>query len=74
MTKLKLNNMNMMKKEYIAPTIEVIEMEAISMLAGSLGSEVEDDTVIGGGNWNEEPEEELSNRRRNYWREVGGGW
>lgn len=70
MTKLKLNNMNMMKKEYIAPTIEVIEMEAISMLAGS----VEDDTVIGGGDWNEEPDEELSNRRRNYWREVGGGW
>ncbi len=73
MTKLKLDNMNMVKKEYIAPSIEVVEMETVSMLAGSQ-EEVTDDKKIGGGNRDEELDEELSNRRRNYWREVGGGW
>lgn len=48
----------MKKKEYIAPAIEVVEMElTISILMGS--------------NWNydpgEEPEEELSNGRRGQW-------
>ena len=62
--------MNMMKKKYIAPAIEVVEMEPVSVLAGSVldGKEL-------GGNPNEEGEE-LSNRRRNYWNEVGSdrGW
>ena len=71
--------MNMMKKEYIAPAIEVIELETISMIAGS----VEDGQQIGGGSGttydgdygsSSEPTQELSNRRRNYWNEVGGGW
>ena len=62
--------MNMMKKKYIAPAIEVVEMEPVSVLAGSVldGKEL-------GGNPDEEGEE-LSNRRRNYWNEVGSdrGW
>lgn len=59
--------MNMMKKKYIAPAIEVIEMETVSVLAGSIvnGGQI-------GGNPGEAPEEELSNRRRNFWNEVGG--
>ena len=62
--------MNMIKKEYIAPAIEVVEMEVTPyMVAGSVmdGGEI-------GGNPDEEPEEELSNRRRNYWNEVGRMW
>ena len=59
----------MMKKEYIAPAIEVVEMDEICIVAGSL----EDGGTIG-GNFNEEADEVLSNRRRNYWKEVGGGW
>ena len=57
----------MNKKKYIAPAIEVIEMEVVPyMVAGSVmnGGEI-------GGNPEDEPEEELSNRRRNYWSEVG---
>ena len=57
----------MMKKEYIAPTMEVVEMEVASMLAISDGDEF-------GGNPDDEFEEELSNRRRNFWDEVGRGW
>ncbi len=61
-----------MKNKYIKPEIEVIEIEPITMLAISEG----------GGlnvNGNEEIDydndgSELSNRRRNYWKEVGGGW
>lgn len=55
-----------MKKEYIKPEFEVVVLEPITMLAISSegGLDVKDD----------EPEEELSNRRRNYWQEVGGGW
>ena len=59
-----------MKKEYIAPTVEVVEMEVTHMLA------VSDKKPIGG-----DPNEdfgddgfELSNRRRNFWDEVGRGW
>lgn len=76
MTKLKLNNMNMMKKEYIAPTIEVIEMDTVSMFAGSIqdGSSLGGGSGSGGGDFGEEPDEELSNRRRNFWSEVGGRW
>ena len=68
--------MTTMKKEYIAPTIEVVEMEVVSMIAGS----VFDGEQIGGGSGStnngdygssEEPESWLSNRRRNYWEEVG---
>ena len=62
--------MNMMKKKYIAPAIEVIEMETVSVLAGSIvdGGQI-------GGNPNEDfgdDGSELSNRRRNFWNEVGG--
>lgn len=60
----------MIKKEYIAPAIEVVEMETVSMFAGS----VNNDEVIG-GNPNEDfgdDGSELSNRRRNFWDEVGG--
>ena len=50
------------KNEYIAPAMEVVEMEVISMLADS--------------QWGYKPEEtpdaELSNRRRNFWDEIGG--
>lgn len=59
--------MNMMKKKYIAPAIEVVEMELISMLAVSNGEEI-------GGDPNTPPTEELSNRRRNFWNEIDGGW
>ena len=67
----------MMKKEYIAPAIEVVEMEVVSMIAGS----VFQGEQIGGGSGStndgdygssDEVEEWLSNRRRNYWQEVGG--
>ena len=57
--------MNMTKKKYITPAIEVVEMESVSMFAVSNGGEI-------GGNPDEEFDEELSNRRRNYWNEVGG--
>ena len=62
--------MNMMKKKYIAPAIEVIEIETVSVLAGSIvnGGQI-------GGNPNEDfgdDGSELSNRRRNFWNEVGG--
>ena len=59
----------MIKKEYIAPAMEVVEMEVTHMLANS---------VLNGGKIvtkpGEELDEELSNRRRNYWNEVGSGW
>ena len=58
---------NMEKKEYIAPAIEVVEMEAICLVVGSL-----EDGGDFGGNPDLPPTEELSNRRRNYWSEVGG--
>ena len=58
-----------MKNKYIKPEIEVIEIEPITMLAISEG---------GGLNVNGDKEidydkggSELSNRRRNYWKEVG---
>ena len=62
--------MNMMKKKYIAPAIEVIEIETVSVLAGSIvnGGQI-------GGNPNEDfgdDGSELSNRRRNFWNKVGG--
>ena len=55
--------MNMVKKEYIAPAMEVVEMEVAHMLAESFEF-----------NPSETPDEELSNRRRNFWDEVGRGW
>lgn len=57
--------MNMIKKEYIAPAIEVVEMSSISMFAGS----VQDGGGIG-GNPNEEFDEELSNKRRGQWGDL----
>lgn len=70
--------MDMMKKEYIAPSMEVIEMEELCVVVAS----IQDGSSLGGGegsgnvggNLDVEPDEELSNRRRNYWKEVGGGW
>lgn len=59
--------MNMVKKEYVAPAVEVVEMEEICIVAGSL-----EDGGDFGGDPNLPPMEELSNRRRNYWNEVGG--
>lgn len=59
----------MMKKEYIAPAIEVVEMEPVSMIADS---QVQDDNPLGGNR--DEEGEELSNRRRNFWEEMGSGW
>lgn len=59
----------MIKKEYIAPSMEVVEMEVTHMLADSIRNGEET-----GGNWEELPDEELSNRRRNFWEEVGSGW
>ena len=53
----------MMKKEYIAPAIEVIEMDPVSMIAISNDESIDIYPEEG---------EELSNRRRNYWSEVGG--
>ena len=60
----------MIKKEYIAPAMEVVEMEIASyMMSGSVNH---------GGyivtKPDDEFDEELSNRRRNYWNEVGSGW
>ena len=58
----------MMKKEYIAPAMEVVEMEIASyMMSGSVNHGEGIVTRPG-----EELDEELSNRRRNYWNEVGG--
>jgi hypothetical protein len=59
--------MSMEKKAYVAPTVEVVEMEEICIVAGSL-----EDGGDFGGNPDLPPTEELSNRRRNYWSEVGG--
>jgi hypothetical protein len=53
----------MNKKKYIAPAIEVIEMEvAPYMVAGSVmnGGEI-------GGDFDEEFDQELSNNRRGQW-------
>ena len=58
--------MKMKKKEYIAPAIEVVEMDEICIVVGSL-----ENGGSFGGDFEEEPEEVLSNRRRNYWKEVG---
>ena len=49
-----------MKKEYIRPEVEVIEVEPITMLAISSEGGLD----VDGGN---EPDEELSNRRRGQW-------
>ena len=70
MTKMKKEEITMMKKEYIAPTIEVVEMDEICLVTGS----VQDGEVFGGNPDEDFGDEgsELSNRRRNYWQEVGG--
>lgn len=60
-----------MKKEYIKPEIEVIELEVSSMLAVSPGGNI---NVDGDTEIDPEHGSELSNRRRNYWNEVGRGW
>lgn len=62
-------NMNRMKKEYITPSIMVVEMEELCLVAGSWedGGEV-------GGDPQKPPTMELSQRRRNWWNEVEGGW
>ena len=60
--------MNMMKKKYIAPAIEVVEMEMSPCMLP-----VSNDQPIG-GDPGTPPEEELSNRRRNFWNEIDSGW
>ena len=64
--------MNMVKKEYITPAMEVVEMEVISMFAGS----VDNDKLVGDYRDEDLGDDgcELSNRRRNFWDEVGRGW
>ena len=59
-----------MKKEYIKPEIEIVVLELITMLAISSegGLDVKDEEI------NPDTGSELSNRRRNYWNEIGGGW
>lgn len=61
-----------MKKVYIKPEAEIVELEVVTMLA-----------ISGGGGMNvdgeheldpDEGDSELSNRRRNYWSEVGRRW
>ena len=56
-----------MKKEYIRPEVEIIELEPITMLSisseGNLNVKDEEIDYENGGS-------ELSNRRRNYWNEV----
>ena len=53
----------MEKKEYIAPVCEVIELETISMLAGSLNQGID----------GEEPDIELqTNRHRGEWGNLWG--
>ena len=53
----------MEKKEYIAPVCEVIELETISMLAGSINQGFEGD----------EPDIELqTNRHRGEWGNLWG--
>jgi len=61
-----------MKKVYIKPEAEIVELEVVTMLA-----------ISGGGGMNVDGENELdpdagdselSNRRRNYWSEVGRRW
>ena len=70
MTKRKeYSTMDMIKKEYITPTIEVVEMEVLTPLLG--GSIIDGGTI--GGNPNEEGEE-LVNRRRDYWNSNEWGW
>ncbi len=60
----------MNKKKYITPAIEVVEMEVAPYMV--VGSVINGGSI--GGNPEEEPEEELSNRRRNYWNEVDNKW
>ena len=59
-----------MKKEYIKPEMEIVELEPITMLAISSegGLDVKDEEI------NPDTGSELSNRRRNYWKEIDGGW
>lgn len=56
-----------MKKEYIKPEIEIVELEPIIILAISDGGglDVKNEEI------NPDTGSELSNRRRNYWKEVG---
>ena len=54
-----------MRKKYVKPAAEVIELELVSMLAISSGGTLQVKGDV-------EADEELSNRRRNFWDEVGG--
>lgn len=61
--------MNMTKKEYIAPAIEVVEMEVLTPLL--------DGSIVNGGDIVINPDEEgeeLVNRRRDYWNSNEWGW
>ena len=60
----------MIKKEYIAPAMKVVEMEIASyMMAGSVNH---GEGIV--TRPDDEAEDELSNRRRNFWDEIGRGW
>lgn len=39
--------MNMQKKEYLVPALEVVEMECVNILAGSFDGEIGDDIENG---------------------------
>lgn len=61
--------MNMTKKEYIAPAIEVVEMEVLTPLL--------DGSIVNRGEIEIKPDEEgeeLVNRRRDYWNSNEWGW
>ena len=64
---MEIMNTKNMKKEYIKPEIEIVEVEPITMLAISSEGGLDVDGT-------EEPDEELSNRRRNFWSEIDSGW
>ena len=49
----------MNKKQYIAPEVEIVEMEAMTVLAASVGFGDEDEKTDAGDSW--------TNRRRGRW-------
>ena len=68
--------MIMEKKVYIKPTIEIIEFASeVMMVAGSVnGGGMNVVNPETGGSFDSSEDDQYSNRRRNYWNEIGGGW
>ena len=58
-----------MRNVYIKPEIEIVELEATSILALSPGGNM---NVDGSTEIDPDNGSELANRRRNFWDEVGG--